>query len=93
MAKFQHKKINLKIVKKKNKILFEINHWIHLTKNWKTIQFLLFVWQKISCKWSKNWCLPIYIYMLPNRYILKTIRVMMYPWIAQLKFASYLVYY
>jgi hypothetical protein len=49
--------------KKKNKILFEIKHWIHLTKNWKTIQFQLFVWPKFLCKWPKNWCLPIHIYL------------------------------
>jgi hypothetical protein len=34
----------------------------------KKIQYQLFVWQKFSGKWPKNWCLSIHI---PNRYILK----------------------
>jgi hypothetical protein len=61
-GKISTQKINFKILKKKNIILFQIKHWIHLTKNWKTIQFQFFVWPKFSCKWLKNWCLPIYIY-------------------------------
>jgi hypothetical protein len=52
-----------KIVRKKNKILFEIKHSIHLIRNWKTIQFQLFMWPKFSCKWPKIWCLPIHKYL------------------------------
>jgi len=38
----------------KKKILFEIKDWIHLTKNWKKIQYQLFVWQIFWCKWPKK---------------------------------------
>jgi hypothetical protein len=61
MVKFQQIFFS-KILRKKNKILFEIKHWIHLTINWKTIEFQLFVWPKFSCKWPKNWCWPVYIW-------------------------------
>jgi hypothetical protein len=62
-GKISTQKNNLKFFLK-HRILFESKHWIHLTKNWKTIQFQLFMWQKISCKWPKNWCLPIHIYFI-----------------------------
>ncbi len=62
-GKISKKKNQNQNCKKKNKILFEIKHWIHLIRNWKTIPFQLFVWPEFSCKWPKNWCLPIHIYL------------------------------
>jgi hypothetical protein len=66
MANFHHKKINVRILWIKDKVLFEIKDWIHLAKNWTTIQFQLFVWSKILCNWPKIDIYQIDIYWSEN---------------------------